>query len=170
MDRDLSSRISPWINWSLILILGPLFAFFLADLCGFRSDSSTFQVILLVEICLLAGGVIVLLLVQAFGPWTDCEYEAREWLRVLTPPPGSLLEEVKTQPARWDREIDRHLRGSWREIRDGVVPVAARPESSYFEGASPIEPPVERTRPAPPMDRQASMGPQRRRPPGRPQS
>ena len=130
MDRDLTGRISPWINWGVILVFGPLIAFFLADLCGFEANRDTLQVILLVEICLLAGGVIVLLMVQAFGPWVNQDYEAQAWLRVLKPAPGSLLEEVTRHPNRWNGEIDRHLRAYWREVRDGTMGFEGRVEAA----------------------------------------
>lgn len=110
-----SSRLSPWISWFVILTFGPAIAYALAGLCGFPMQQETLQVILLVEVFLLALAVSLLVLVQAIGPWTGRDREAEEWLRVMTPAPGSLLEELAQRPEAWDRRMDGYLRSMYRE-------------------------------------------------------
>lgn len=116
MQSDEISPLTGWINWFVVLLFGPLIAFVLADACGFSATPQTFQVILLVEVCLVSGGVIVLLLVRALGPLTQADAEARGTFRLPPPPPGSALEEATQRPAAWNARIQAYLRAVQREI------------------------------------------------------
>jgi hypothetical protein len=159
------TRISPWFNWFIILGLGPLIAFFLADLCGFDADQNTLQIILLVEISLVSAAVGVLLLVQTFGPWTDRDREAREWLRLLNPEPGSMLAELADNPATWDDRLDGYLRRMWRDMNPTCVPaVAVERSTNIVAGIRSSSPPP--AAPAAASRATTEVGP-RRRPPGR---
>ncbi len=163
----------------MILGFGPVIAFFLAGLCGFEASERTFQIILLVEVCLVTAGVGLLLLVQTLGPWTDREREDKEWLRLLNPQPGSMLADLAQHPDAWNRRLDSYLRSNWRDVATGrgvVAPVLNTP----IENIRASRPPVYNSPPSPtpaPTPAAASTPPVtppnppagvRRRPPGRP--
>ncbi|MFV0445150.1 MAG: hypothetical protein ACK5Q5_16360 [Planctomycetaceae bacterium] len=150
VEQD-SLRISPWVSWFFILTFGPLIAFFLAGLCGFPANEETFQVILLVEICLMALAVVLLVMIQAIGPWMEQDREALAWRKLLTPPPGSLLEELSQQPHEWDRRLDGYLRSQWRDLAPNPLRASASPPVVVSAPPPVAAPAPVAVRPAPPV-------------------
>lgn len=125
MQPEPEVRYSPWFSWICILGLAPAVAYFLAQLCGFEPGPRTLQIILLVEVCMVTAGVGLMLLLRAFGPWTDYERVDKEWLPHLTPQPGSMLADLAANPEGWNATLENYLRTSWRNVAAGGVPNVA---------------------------------------------
>jgi hypothetical protein len=115
----MSAPVSPWtgwINWSLVLLFGPLAAFVLAEPCGFQATRETFQMILLGEIALVCSGVMALVLARALGPLSERDVPAHPSVRCSAPPAGSAWEESVLRPAAWNARIQTYLQGVRREF------------------------------------------------------
>ena len=116
MFPDLQARKAAWLNWLIVLGLGPCIAMLLARLAGYPGDQETLKVILLAEAALVAAGVMVLLLVQALGPVRPEDWAMTRGMEVPKPQPGSLLEEVTVHSHSWESQIQTHLRNAYRDF------------------------------------------------------
>lgn len=125
----MSAPVSPWtgwINWSLVLLFGPLAAFVLAEACGFAATRETFQRIVLGEVALVCAGVMALVLARALGPLSERDLPAHPSVRCSAPGAGSAWEESVLRPAAWNARIQTYLQGVRREFAPPVEPESRR--------------------------------------------
>lgn len=121
----MTAPVSPWtgwLNWSVVLLFGPVLAFVLAEPCGFPATRETFQTIVLGEVALVCVGVLALVLARALGPLTERDVLAQSSVRVSAPAPGSVLEEFLLRPAAWNARIQAYLQGVRKEFAPPTAP------------------------------------------------
>lgn len=134
MFPDLQARKAAWLNWLIVLGLGPCIAMLLARVAGYPGDAETLKVILLAEAALVAAGSLVLLLVQALGPVRPESWAMTRGMEVPTPQPGSLLEQVTVHSHAWEAQIQSHLRAAYRDYASAAP--ASEPEPLLSPSAS----------------------------------